>query len=322
MLLSYFQVILFGILGSISLIIGAFFGYKFNISKKIIAITIAFTAGLLTSAACFDLLVEAYYYGGLKTTITGFFIGVTIFTLADLILNHFAIKKHQVLKVSKNYNIEDRNINNKNINNFNLDNNKSNLDNKSISDKNSNNHDLIINNSSNQTSASFNKIKNNLHNVYYHKYNTSFNKYQIESAISIVGALLDGIPESIAIGLILIIGGPLSVSLLVAVFIANLFEGISSSKNMKLGGWSGKSIFKVWTFVLILSAFSTLFSYSIFSHTDHHILSSALSVSAGALISIIADVLLPDAYSETHEFTGFLMALGFLVSFILSHLNS
>ncbi|MDR2545113.1 MAG: hypothetical protein LBD03_06170 [Methanobrevibacter sp.] len=291
MILNYLQVILLGILGSISLIIGAFFGYRFNISKKVIAITLAFTTGILTSAVCFDLLVEAYYYGGFEPMITGFFVGVTIFTLVDLILNHFSIKEHKNLKASKN---------------------SDNLDSVYLDSDN----DESINNSS------FNKLKSGLLNVYSHKYKKSFNKYQIESIITIIGALLDGIPESIAIGLILIIGGPISVSLLIAVFIANLFEGISSSRNMKLGGWSGKSIFKVWTFVLILSAFSTLLSYTMFSHTDHHILSGALGVAAGALISIVADVLLPDAYSETHEFTGFLMALGLLVSFILSHLNN
>jgi ZIP family zinc transporter len=292
MILNYLQVILLGILGSISLIIGAFFGYRFNISKKIIAITLAFTTGTLTSAVCFDLLVEAYYYGGFEPMITGFFVGVMIFTLADLILNHFSIKEHYDLKASKS--------NSDNLDSVYLD---------------SNNNENINN-------SSFNALKSGLLNVYSHKYKKSFNKYQIESIITIIGALLDGIPESLAIGLILIIGGPISVSLLIAVFIANLFEGISSSRNMKLGGWSGKSIFKVWTFVLILSALSTLFSYTVFSHTDHHILSGALGVAAGALISIIADVLLPDAYSETHEFTGFLMALGLLVSFILSHLNT
>ncbi|MDR2830029.1 MAG: hypothetical protein LBB45_03175 [Methanobrevibacter sp.] len=287
MLLNYIQVTLLGILGSISLIIGAFFGYRFNIPKKIIAITTAFTAGVLTSAVCFDLLVESYLYGGFESMITGFFIGVIVFTLADLIISHFSIKKHQASKFSKN-NIHHDNINNDSLNN--------------------------------QSSIS-SKIKSSLLNVYYNKYNESFNKYQVESLITIVGALLDGIPESLAIGLILIIGGPISSSLLVAVFIANLFEGVSSSRNMKLGGWSGKSIFKVCIFILLLSAFSTLFSYSVFSHTDHHILSGALGVAAGALIAIIADILLPDAYSETHEFTGFLMALGVLLSFILSHLT-
>lgn len=287
MLLNYIQVTLLGILGSISLIIGAFFGYRFNIPKKIIAITTAFTAGILTSAVCFDLLIESYLYGGFEPMITGFFIGVIVFTLADLIINHFSIKKHQTSKVSKNNILHNKNISNDSLNN--------------------------------QSSIS-SKIKSSLLNIYYHKYNKPFNKYQVESVVTIVGALLDGIPESLSIGLILIIGGPISVSLLVAVFIANLFEGVSSSRNMKLGGWSGKSIFKVWTFILLLSAFSTLFSYSVFSHTDHHILSGALGVAAGALIAIIADVLLPDAYNETHEFTGFLMALGVLLSFILSHL--
>lgn len=120
MILNYLQVISLGILGSISLIIGAFFGYRFNISKKVIAITLAFTTGILTSAVCFDLLVEAYYYGGFETMITGFFVGVITFTLADLILNHFSIKEHDDLKVSKSNSVyldsDNTDLNDENIN--------------------------------------------------------------------------------------------------------------------------------------------------------------------------------------------------------------
>jgi ZIP family zinc transporter len=63
-----------------------------------------------------------------------------------------------------------------------------------------------------------------------------------------------------------------------------------------------------------------MLGYIIFSQTDHHILSFALAMAAGALISMIADVLLPESYKTAHEFTGLFMALGFLLSFILSHL--
>ncbi|MDR2624116.1 MAG: hypothetical protein LBC39_06055 [Methanobrevibacter sp.] len=305
MFLTYLQVVLFGALGSVSLIIGAFFGYHFNVPERVVAVTMAFTAGLLTSAACFDLLVESYFYGGFEPMITGFFVGVVVFTLADVILNHFSIKKNQSLETS--------------LDDFRVDNIDS-LDEDDVRGNINSNNDFMGSLNC-RLFAGFNWLKSVLFSVYRRRYDGSFNRYQIGSFITVVGALLDGIPESLSIGLILIIGGPISVSLLVAVFIANLFEGVSSSRNMKLGGWSKKSIFSVWTFVLILSAFSTLFSYSVFSHTDHHILSGALGVAAGALISIIADVLLPEAYKETHEFTGLLMALGLLLSFTLSHLT-
>jgi len=133
--------------------------------------------------------------------------------------------------------------------------------------------------------------------------------------------MLDGIPEALAIGLVLIIGGPISLAMIIAVFVANTLEGASSAVNMKLGGWKKGSIFGVWIMVTALSAISAVIGFSMFSHTDHHILSGALAVAAGALLSMIADVLLPEAFNETHEFTGLLMALGFLFSFILSHLK-
>ncbi|MDR2873177.1 MAG: hypothetical protein LBV42_00235 [Methanobrevibacter sp.] len=289
MFLEYVHVTLFGILGSVSLIVGAFFGYYFNIPKKIIAITMAFTVGVLTSSVCFELLFEAYRYGGFVPIVIGFFIGLLTFTLANIILNHFNIKKHVLLKDSQNENCFDDRNNNQNT------------------------HFYRANGF-----FSFKNLKNNLLNI--NVGNTYFNKYQIENFITIISALLDGIPEALAIGLMLVVGGPISISILISIFIANLFEGVSSSKNMKLGGWKARSIFKVWGIVLLLAAFATLFSYSVFSHTDQYILSGALGVSAGALIAIISDVLLPDAYAETQECTGFFVGLGLLFSFLLSHI--
>jgi ZIP family zinc transporter len=291
MFLEYVQVTLLGILGSASLIVGAFFGYYFNIPKKIIAITIAFTVGVLTSSVCFELLFEAYHYGGSIPTVIGFFIGLITFTLSNIILNHLNIKKNVILKDFQNEN----------------DNKNTNLNNVDTQFYRANGF------------LSFKNLKNTLFNI--NKGNGCFNKYQIESYITIISALLDGIPEALAIGLMLVVGGPISISILISIFIANLFEGVSSSRNMKLGGWKVKSIFKVWFFVLILAAFATLFSYSIFSNTDQHILSGALGVSAGALVAIISDILLPDAYSETQEFIGVFVGLGLLFSFLLSHMS-
>jgi zinc transporter, ZIP family len=165
-------------------------------------------------------------------------------------------------------------------------------------------------------------IDNNISdlNTVKHKYTHYFNKYQVKGVTALTGALLDGIPESIAIGLLYFIGGPISVALLSAVFISNLIEGTSASFNMKLGGWTRKEVLGIWTFVLILTAVSAMLSYIIFSHTDKHILSGALAVAAGSLLAMIADSLLPEAFNEMHQWTGFIMAVGFLITFILSRL--
>lgn len=280
MIPGYIVAALWGAIGSFALLIGGFFGYRYNIPKKVIAMVTAFSAGILISAVCFELLFEAFSYGNIYPTAIGFVGGVAAFTIMDAIIHKYSIEKYK----------EDY---------------KSNIS-------------KIINteNSYNNTNEDINKF-----NIIKHRYTKYFNKYQVQGLTTVAGALLDGIPEAIAIGLIFFIGGPISIALLFAVLIANSFEGVTASLNMRLGGWNGKDIMGIWILVIILTAISAMLSYIIFSHTDKHILAGALGVASGALLAMIADTMLPEAYDEMQEWTGLIMALGFLLSFILSHMK-
>src|SRR4051794_32325813 len=61
-----------------------------------------------------------------------------------------------------------------------------------------------------------------------------------------VGALLDGVPESVVLGLSLLGGGAVSAPVLAAVFISNVPEGLSSAAGMKANGRSAGYVFGVW----------------------------------------------------------------------------
>ena len=282
---------LWGGIGSIGLLIGSFVGYKYNISKKYIAIVTAFSSGILISALCFELLLESYHYGNIYTLSIGFITGVVGFTIIDTFINRLNTKKQVKSNITDN--------------------------NQIIGENNSKNNGININNNN------INSNDKNIHKyrIIKNRYKGYLNKYQIEGLTAFAAAILDGIPESIAIGLTYFIGGPISLALLVSIFIANSFEGMSASSYMKLGGWNGKNIMGLWISVLILAFTSAMLSYIIFSHTDQHILSGALAMSAGAILAMIADTMLPEAFSETREYTGLLMAIGFLISFTLSQLK-
>ena len=70
----------------------------------------------------------------------------------------------------------------------------------------------------------------------------------------VVGSLLDGIPESIAIGVSLISGGSVSVAAVVAIFLSNLPEGLSAAVGMKKAGRSATYIFGLHAGIVLISA--------------------------------------------------------------------
>ena len=65
----------------------------------------------------------------------------------------------------------------------------------------------------------------------------------------VLGAMLDGIPESAAIGVSLIGGGSVGVAVVIAVFLSNIPESLSASMGMKRDGRSNGYILRLWTMV-------------------------------------------------------------------------
>jgi len=313
---GYISAGLWGIIGSSALIIGSFFGYKFNISKKVIAIITAFASGVLISAVCFEILLEAFAFGGLFPIVIGFITGVILFTLVDTIISRLNIKKDKItindyysnLNVYNKKEKDNKLINKEEANPVNKENNNKLINKEEANPVNEEKEPNLI--------SKEEEILNQIIN----KNNRNFNKYQAEGLTTFASALLDGIPESIAIGLISFIGGPISLALITSIFISNLAEGTSASLHMKIGGWKGKNIIGIWIFVIIATAFSATLSYFIFSSTDYFILAIALSVTAGGILAMISSTMLPEAFEETQEYTGLIMTMGFLFSFLLSHL--
>ena len=136
-----------------------------------------------------------------------------------------------------------------------------------------------------------------------------------------VGALLDGIPESIAIGVSMIEGGAVSVVAVVAIFLSNVPEGLSSSAGMKKAGRSALYIFGVWAGIALISGLASLAGYAIFSRFSADVIAATIGVAAGAILAMLADTMIPEAFEEAHDFAGLITVLGFLVAFMLTKLG-
>lgn len=135
-----------------------------------------------------------------------------------------------------------------------------------------------------------------------------------------VGALLDGIPESIVIGLSMIAGGTVSTVAVVGIFLSNIPEGMSSSAGMKKAGRSGGYIFGIWIVIALLSGLASLCGYTLFSGFSPDVIAAVTAVAAGAILAMLADTMIPEAFEDAHDFAGLITALGFLTAFVLTKL--
>ncbi|QSQ27565.1 hypothetical protein JY651_22790 [Pyxidicoccus parkwayensis] len=136
-----------------------------------------------------------------------------------------------------------------------------------------------------------------------------------------IGALLDGIPESIVIGVSLIAGGAVSMVAVAAVFLSNVPEGLSSAAGMKRAGRSKGYVFGVWSGIALISGFASLIGYVIFRGFSPAVVAGTTAVAAGAILAMLADTMIPEATEGTHNLTGLITVLGFLAAFVLSKLG-
>lgn len=133
-----------------------------------------------------------------------------------------------------------------------------------------------------------------------------------------IGALIDGIPESIVIGISMIAGTGVSLVAVAAIFLSNLPEGLSSAAGMKKAKRSAVYIFGVWGTIALISGGAAIAGYTIFDHFSGNVISAITALAAGAILAMVADTMIPEAFEEAHDFTGLITVLGFLTSFVLS----
>ncbi|MBC7986644.1 MAG: ZIP family zinc transporter [Sphingomonadaceae bacterium] len=136
-----------------------------------------------------------------------------------------------------------------------------------------------------------------------------------------LGALLDGIPESIVIGLGLLRGGAVGWVTVAAVFLSNLPEGLSSAAGMRGEGRSMRYTFGLWVGIALCSGVAAAAGYALFGDASPALIAGVQAVAAGAILAMIADTMIPEAFEGTHDFAGLITVLGFLTAFALSKLG-
>jgi zinc transporter, ZIP family len=134
----------------------------------------------------------------------------------------------------------------------------------------------------------------------------------------VLGALLDGIPESAAIGVSLLGGGSVGIAVVIAVFLSNIPESLSASAGMRREGRSVGYIMRLWTLVVLASTASAALGYGLLGGAGETTLAFTETFAAGAVLTMLADTMVPEAVEHAGPAVGLACVTGFICSFILS----
>lgn len=241
---------IWGLAGGGALVVGALVAWFLRVPRDVVAVVMAFGAGVLTAAAAFELMDEAEKTGGLLATSAGFLGGAVGYVLANLLL---AKRGARHRKRSSNQPTEDD---------------------------------------------------------------------QAGSGTAIaVGALLDGVPESVVLGVSLLSGGGVGVAMLAAVVISNVPEGLSSVAGMKQAGRGPGYVFGVWGAIAVASGVSAALGNLLLDGASPQLIAVITAVAAGAILAMIADTMIPEAYERARLYTGLCTTAGFLTAFVVERLG-
>jgi len=137
----------------------------------------------------------------------------------------------------------------------------------------------------------------------------------------VLGIVLDGIPESIVLGLTVVQGGGVSVAFLLAVALSNVPEAVAASSGLAQAGWSRARILGLWTLVSVVSGLAALLGFLAFDTASPNTVAFVLAFAGGAILTMLADTMMPEAYEHGGKLVGVVTTLGFGVAFALSALE-
>ncbi|WDZ86251.1 ZIP family metal transporter [Micromonospora cathayae] len=238
-----------GLVAGSALLLGALAGWYLPVPQRVIALIMAFGAGVLLSAVSFELIAEAHEQGGMLPTALGAAGGALAYTLANLALARRGAR----------------------------------------------------------------------HRKRSGERQPSEREKPGSGTAMAVGALLDGVPESVVIGASLLSGGPVSVVTVAAVFLSNVPEGLSSAAGMRRAGRSSRYVFLLWAGIALVSGVAALVGYTLLGGAPPTVLAAITALAAGAILAMITDTMVPEAFENAHLLVGLVTVAGFLTAFALSH---
>jgi ZIP family zinc transporter len=137
----------------------------------------------------------------------------------------------------------------------------------------------------------------------------------------LLGIVLDGIPESIVIGLTLLGGSTIDLAVVIAVFLSNVPESIAATTGLRKKSWSGRRIMILWLVVSLVSGAASLVGFALFSGLPTATVALVDAFAAGAILTMLADTMIPEAFKFGGKQAGLATTLGFGLAFGLTVLG-
>jgi zinc transporter, ZIP family len=142
------------------------------------------------------------------------------------------------------------------------------------------------------------------------------------AALAIVlGIVLDGIPESIVVGIDLLSGEGVSGAFIAAVFLSNLPESAAASAGLAKAGWQQSRIYGLWAGVTVVAGAAAALGNGALSSASADSIAFVLAFAAGAILTMLADTMMPEAFEQGGKAAGLLTTLGFAAAVFISALE-
>ena len=250
-----FDAMAWSFVAMVSALIAAGFGAVYQPSRKISAVFLAFSCGLLISLLCFDLMQVALEMGGILAAVSGFFLGLMTYVLINRWLSKRGLKRR-----------------------------------------------------CSAACGGLGGVK-------------PLNAEQLEekrTAMALVfGAALDGIPESMSIGISLLENPLVSTSVVFAVAVANIPEGLASGAGLRRSGLHVSRILVIWSCVVAVCVIAAGLAHSLMESAPDQIKAMTTAFAGGGVLAMTLQTVIPEAYEETHDGVSVLGGLGFVLAFCI-----
>lgn len=135
-----------------------------------------------------------------------------------------------------------------------------------------------------------------------------------------IGALIDGIPESIVMGLSVLQVGGLSIPIVAAVAISNIPEGLGSTAELKRSGVGFGRIALLWSSIAAITVVASVVGFLAFQSAPVGLIAVITTIAAGGLLAMVCNTMIPEAFDEQQILTGLWATIGFLAAFVLHEL--